>query len=107
MVVIHPKLDICWSYVAIYMYMTNILIVVIMFNKIYSPPRKKRNTTRKISSRPVNKTKSNALLNNPPIDVFCQGLHIVSSENIPRLLFYQRELHEDSTMLSFMKYTDN
>jgi len=28
MVVIHPKLDICWSYVAIYMYMTNILIVV-------------------------------------------------------------------------------
>ena len=32
MVVIRPKLDICWSYVAIYMYMTNILIVV------YFPP---------------------------------------------------------------------
>ena len=28
MVVIRPVLDICWSYVAIYMYMTNILIVV-------------------------------------------------------------------------------
>jgi len=29
MVVIRPKLGICWSYVAIYMYMTNILTVVI------------------------------------------------------------------------------
>ena len=29
MVVIRPKLGICWSYVEIYMYMTNILIVVI------------------------------------------------------------------------------
>ena len=28
MVVIRPKLGICWSYVEIYMYMTNILIVV-------------------------------------------------------------------------------
>ena len=29
MVVIRPKLGICWSYVEIYMYMTNILIVVV------------------------------------------------------------------------------
>ena len=79
----------------------------IMFNKIHTPPRKKRKTTRKISARPVNKTKSNALLNNPPINVFRQGLHIVPPENIPRLLFYRRELHEDSAMLSCMKYPRN
>ena len=29
MVVIRPVLDICWSYVEIYMYMTNILTAVI------------------------------------------------------------------------------
>ena len=81
----------------------------IMFNKIHSPPRKKRKTTRKISYGPVNinKTKSNALLNNPPIDVFRPGFHIVPPENIPRLLFYRRELHEDTTMLSYMDYTEN
>ena len=79
----------------------------ITFNKIHSPPRKKRKTTRKILSGPVNKTKSNALLNNSPIDVFRPGFHIVPPENIPRLLFYQRELHEDTTMLSYMDYTGN
>ena len=30
MVVIRPKLGICWSYVAICMYMTNILTVVLV-----------------------------------------------------------------------------
>ena len=36
MVVIHPKLDIRWSYVAIYMYMTNILIVVVLLLRLIS-----------------------------------------------------------------------
>ena len=79
----------------------------IMFNKIHSPQRKKRKTKRNISTTPVNKTKSKSLLNNPPIDVFRLGFHIVPPENIPRLLFYRRELHEDTTMLSYMDYTDN
>ena len=78
-----------------------------MFNNINSPPRKKIKTTQKISTCPVNETKSNALLNNPPIDVVCRGYHIVPPENIPQLLFYMRELHENSTVQSFMKYTHN
>ena len=32
MVVIHPKLGICWSYVVISIYMTNISTVVMMAN---------------------------------------------------------------------------